>query len=362
MAQYSIPLYSYKQFMEWSCLCQEEMYKYNPKSTFGSVLKQLTKYKSVSNNIPRSIEAKVDEAHPFIIQLFPFIKNVQRLLLDSNIMDKSVWRYDPSSNYYDEINTGQWWANAELNMFQRLCQSGISNHQNHYICPVILFIDSTHCDRNGRLTAEPVLCSIGNISLLNRKNPKSWFFLGLLPMKQESTPERASRNKGAGLRSQNLKLYHECLHIILKEFLESQDMLRDNKSGICMEVHSKRLVKLHFELCFVIVDTAGYDVLCCHSMSYSKRTTLQFVNSQEIYTVVENCISCILRRENVGQMRERAKNISQKLQLPVFQYCYFGGDKNGIFGATPLSITHFTSGNNEIYTPVTLQLSVTTIL
>ena len=94
-------------------------------------------------------------------------------------------------------------------------------------------------------------------------------------------------------------------------------------------------------------------------MSYSKRTALpvracniswdnldgpyascQIFNSQEIYDVVQNCISCIQRKENVGQMRERAKNISQKLQFPVFQYFHFGGDKSGIFGSTPFEVLH----------------------
>ena len=74
MTKFSIPLYSYKQFMDWSCLCQEEMYEYNQKSTFGSVMKQFTKNKSLSHNIPKSIEVQVHEATPVIIQSFPFIK------------------------------------------------------------------------------------------------------------------------------------------------------------------------------------------------------------------------------------------------------------------------------------------------
>ena len=85
-------------------------------------------------------------------------------------MGKSVWSYDLPSKNYDELNIGQWWDNAELEMIYWLYRSDISNHQHHYLFPVILFIDSTHCDRNRRLNAEPVLCSIGNINLSNKKS------------------------------------------------------------------------------------------------------------------------------------------------------------------------------------------------
>ena len=97
--------------------------------------------------------------------------------------------------------------------------------------------------------------------------------------------------------------------IILKELLESQDILRDDNLGITMEVYNFGQVNLHFELCFVIGDTAGHDILCCHSMVYSKRierpvrtcnvswenldnpyTSCQFVESQKIYDIVNNCI------------------------------------------------------------------------
>ena len=176
MTKFSVPLYAYKQFMDWASLCKETHYEYNPKSTFRSVMKKINDHKSFAHQITRNIDAMVDSSPKVTIQSFPFLMNVQNLLKNNDIMENSIWRCDPSSADYNELNTGQWWANAELNIINQIHQSGIQNTESHYLCTVILFIDGTHCDRNGRLNAEPVLCSIGNICLSQRNNSKSWFF------------------------------------------------------------------------------------------------------------------------------------------------------------------------------------------
>ena len=69
-------------------------------------------------------------------------------------------------------------------------------------------------------------------------------------MKQESAPERESINKGGGLRSYNLNLYHECLRHIMLEFLELQDTNTDSNDGIHMLVSNKGHVHLYFEFFF----------------------------------------------------------------------------------------------------------------
>eukprot|EP00978_Attheya_sp_CCMP212_P036700 scaffold168312_cov75-Attheya_sp.AAC.2 len=85
-------------------------------------------------------------------------------------MANLLWKYDASSEVYGESNTGLWWKEAEENMMLRLDEYEIPNRELHYIAPVTMFIDNTHCDRNGRLQAEVVLVSFGNICLEQRKN------------------------------------------------------------------------------------------------------------------------------------------------------------------------------------------------
>ena len=249
--------------------------------------------------------------------------------------------------------------NEETVLFERLDSCGIYNTPDHFICPVILFIDGTFCERNGRLNAEPVLCSIENIAQHNRKQPWSWFFLGLLPMKQMSSAERNSMKHGRGLRASSLEQYHQCLLQILEELINLQEEDREGGLGSSVFVHNKGYVNLHFEVCFIIGDTAGHDILCCHYMGYSKRVHrpvricncdwndldssvlgCQMVVSDEILDCVDECMDYIVRREDVQYHRQRAKEISQNLHIPIFRNISFGGDIHGIFGATPFEVLH----------------------
>eukprot|EP00957_Ditylum_brightwellii_P194312 14798690-Ditylum_brightwellii.AAC.1 len=97
-------------------------------------------------------------------------------------------------------------------------------------------VGAIHCDHNGRLQAEPVLCSIGNINLQMRKDPSAWFSLGLLPMKMLTPAKRKATKKGHGLRSAQQKLYHGCLHLILKELIDLQPDDKENGTGMAVNV------------------------------------------------------------------------------------------------------------------------------
>ena len=79
-------------------------------------------------------------------------------------MKNSNWQYDDSKMCGD-LNTGDQWKNAEHHLSCHLSNHVITDKQRHFLVPVLFFIDATHCDHNGHLKAEPVLCTVGNISL-----------------------------------------------------------------------------------------------------------------------------------------------------------------------------------------------------
>ena len=90
------------------------------------------------------------------------------------------------------------------------------------------------------------------------------FFLRLLPNKMLSPAERRLRSQGYGVHTDLLNLYHSALRVILSELIEIQQKDRENGAGMQFFVHDKGSVHLHFELSFIIGDTAGHDALCCH--------------------------------------------------------------------------------------------------
>ena len=137
-----------------------------------------------------------------------FIQNIQHLVQDEYLMeDDSNYAYNGNSNSFADPNTSTCWKNAEKHMNTILDLHDIRDRSNHYLCPIVLFIDGSHCDRNGRLQAEPVLRSIGNINMEKRTKPRAWF-LGLLPNKMLSLAERRLGSQGYGLRTDLLNFYH----------------------------------------------------------------------------------------------------------------------------------------------------------
>ena len=359
MTTHSIPLHVYPMFMKWGGKCQVSSFDFNKPNSFGSTMKRLTTHHSMSHNVPRIVSVSVPGIPKASIRVFPFLENAKQLYSNSKLMEDSLWRHDGNSPCYSELNTGNWWKNADSTLEQRLRKHSVSDVANHYVAPIIMFIDGTHCDRNGRLQAEPVLCSFGNIPLSQRKLPHAWFFLGLLPRKHGTPAERTAQKKGKGLRASLAERYHEALREIFSEIIAVQEKDRNSGLGVSMNVHGKGVVQLHFEFCLIIGDTVGHDALCCHTQAYSKRVprpvrscnvnwedlddptvVCEFVSSDEIINVVESCMHNIKSRHEVEKNRELCRSLSQLLHVPIFNQMLFGGDKGGIFKATPFEVLH----------------------
>ena len=361
MMQYSVPLGSYKSFLSWGKLCGNTNYDFeSSKKSFGTNMKKLMKHDSQARNqVSVTTLPGLGVLPDSSVYNFPFLDNAKHMYAQANLMENSIWRYDASSNVYGESNTGRWWQMAEENMQNRLDEFDVPNKHLHFIAPVTMFIDNTHCDRNGRLQAEPCLVSFGNICLEQRKKASAYFLLGLLPSKLLSSAEREKLKNGKGCRSDYLEMYHDSLRIIMKELHDLQIKDRADGCGTPVFVHGKGNVFLHFEINLIIGDTSGHDILTGHNQAYSKRTPrpirsctigwddldnhhsqCEFINTKETYDLVEKCMDKILRRRKVGKYRDIAKGISHQLVIPALHELGFGGVPRGLFCATPFEVLH----------------------
>ena len=73
---------------------------------------------------------------------------------------------------------------------------------------------------------------------------------------------------GRRLRSSSLKKYHQYLLQILDDLINLQEEDCEGGIGSPVFVHNKGYANLHFDVCFIIGDNAGHDILCCHYMGY----------------------------------------------------------------------------------------------
>eukprot|EP00957_Ditylum_brightwellii_P080449 6118942-Ditylum_brightwellii.AAC.2 len=67
-------------------------------------------------------------------------------------------------------------------------------------------------------------------------------------MKMLTPAERKATKKGRGLRSAQQKLYHNCLHLLLKELIDLQSDDKENGTGMADNVAGMGKVFLHFKL------------------------------------------------------------------------------------------------------------------
>ena len=361
MMKYSIPLGSYKLFLEWSQLAINTNYDFSSsKKTFGANVKKLLKHESQARNKPSEcIVPGCGDLPAVSVYVFPFLENARHMYSQVNLMANSIWKYNGSSESYSESNTGDWWKVAEENMMQRLNDFHVPNQHLHYIAPVTMFIDNTHCDRNGRLQAEPCLVSFGNICLEERKKSCSYFFLGLLPSKLLTSKEREKLKTGKGLRNDYLNMYHDSLRLILKELHNLQIHDRATGLGTPMYVAGKGDVFLHFEINLIIGDTSGHDILTGHNQCYSKETPrpirscniewndldnhnseCECTDPKATYDRIQTCMNKIILRQRVGKYRAIATNLSHLLVIPALHELGYGGVSRRLFCACNFEILH----------------------
>lgn len=105
---------------------------------------------------------------PVHVYNFSFVENVSLLLSDKDLMSRANWEFKRikvghgiGERAYGDFNTSESWRDSE-NMLQ---SSGFYPKIGHFLAPVIIFDDSTKADNIGRLTAQPIMCTIGIISM-----------------------------------------------------------------------------------------------------------------------------------------------------------------------------------------------------
>ena len=190
------------------------------------------------------------------IPRYPFLSNIQWLLLHPELMKDPLLQYNHRSTTYSEMNTGEWWyraestIRAEVNLIQ-------NDHDTHLLVPLLFFIDKSHVSSNGKLKAEPVLCSIGNIPFEKRKTKQAWFNIGFIPTLSHNNSSKSSTDESV--------FYQRALDILLEEVRQSCN----EKDGILMSLYGhNKLFRCHFEISTILGDMVGHDTLCCHYQSY----------------------------------------------------------------------------------------------
>ena len=149
------------------------------------------------------------------------------------------------------MHHGLWWSAT----MRRYC----CKEKQEIVCPVILEIDETYLDMNGRLTVTPVNVKLGIFNTATRKREEAsttWFYL-------PNDESEATHHQAKTTTLHKL----ENLHNALREGFKDLKQLMDNEVAVPWTLHyggKDHEIKLRFFLAFIISDTAMHDKLCCH--------------------------------------------------------------------------------------------------
>ena len=211
------------------------------------------------------------------------------------------------------------------------------------LVPIILFLDKTHLDRNGRLTLEPVCMTLGIFKKECRRNPEFWRTLGFVNTFRDKT----ELDPLAKLRD-----YHYVLAHILQSFKDAQRM------DLSWTLHYKGLphdVKLKLPLLYVVGDTEGHDKLCNRYQNRTNSAALcrycacpreETGNPNASFRKTNaSVIAKLVEQANMDELQNRSYHCVENAFLG-FLFC---DPIRGINGATPAELLHVVEHGLENY-------------
>jgi len=270
------------------------------------------------------------------------VHHVKRIFTNPEFLVNAMWHFHEErcpltkERIYGDLCSGDWWKHAEQEMQVDLGSLGDEKPNGlHFILPLILFDDSTLCDNIGRLMAQPLLFTFGNLSDVMRRSVKAWSILGMVPPYPKSPKEREADRKSKLTQENYIRFYHNCLREILKEVTD----LAKLKGGFAIDVPGLGIVNFHVRVCMVIGDTKGHDDMAghynCHSSNISRMERdcnipqeqgddpnfpCQFVFQAAIEEIVDDAIHVVEQRvtNQIGAARESCLQVSQHLLRPAY--------------------------------------------
>jgi hypothetical protein len=360
--KHNLPPVLFKEIMDWGRrACQSEFAFESP--TYPTVLRAMLDYYSTNScGAPIRTTVSTPGVPPTGVYHFKLLDQLERLYRDPSFMENALWKFNGidknGQRTFGELNSGTNWEMGEKQMLEML-----SNNPNrdatrqHYLSPLIVFDDSASADNLGRLTAQPILFSTGNICGELRRSPLSWLLAGILPPYPKSSKERELDKRKESTKLNYLKFYQACVAEIIQEIFE----MEKNEDGFIVYVHGKGEVRLHFRLCHGIGDTSGQDDQCCHYHAYSS-VILRMCRDCNIgqtegdnpwwpceFVVKVDMEAKILssqqileegRRGEITNARKACQEISQHPFPSVFFRSGFCGCIHGVFGNLPYELLH----------------------
>lgn len=288
------------------------------------------------------------------VTVFDFVSQLLSLLQDDKLMqwnnlainpDAPLTKYTPPDGYLGEPNTAKWYSDTYDKM--------ITNPRKQLFCPIIGYVDKTHIDSKSRFQLEPFTFTTSLFTEKTRRKAAAWRLFGYVNTGQGKQSSAQSRRQEKGVPCRN---YHKQLDVLLKGLIDvqtNQDLrlqnatIRLGRDLVCVE--------LVCPMMFIITDGQAADMLvgryASHTRGVSRHCRACTVGFEDLDRVPDlnnqqepPCCERI-KYSRIHMLTKLGNDDAMQLysQYKVdlaFNRVSFGGDSQGICGATPTEIMH----------------------
>jgi hypothetical protein len=253
----------------------------------------------------------------------------ENLMKEENLLINKNQLFDPpcslnKDSEISDINTGEVWRIAY--------KKYINNEKKEVLCPIIMFIDKTHTDLNGRLCIEQIRFTLGIFNYQTRNLPSAWRSLGYV-MDAAHLPTKSPIKRVMDYQS------------MLKSILNLSGFIKSQKDAIGWNLifnDTSHLVFFRIPVMFIIGDTDGHDHI---SGRYLNRTNIsvkrlcRYCDCPFMETDNPNYKFKYVEQKQINRHIERNQyEILANMSLHCFENAWkdvlFCDNVRGIFGAT----------------------------
>ena len=335
------PKYLFHDILQWASQYGKDLHGTIPskignfvgqmgKKVYGEKVYNLMKPSTTNLMLPRmsSIPVTTFSLKGAITSLLtnPDAMRQENLLLDLN----DPYSGPKDSDILDDIDSGWWYRET----YSELCVS-----RKDVLLPLLLFIDGSNIDNNGRLSVEPVTITLGIFNRQMRNRSEAWRTIGFI----EDMSNKLSRDKQPSKQSSaKLQDYHAVLDHIFSD-LKTIQGANGGFAWTLGEGPIKHDVVFKIAIQVVIGDCKGNDMLCARFGNHSKHTNgfcrdcdVSYHNSDD---PSHRCVY-ISKKDLYGKSDSDLKKLGFHSIINAFDKTCFGARDLGIYGCTPSEPLH----------------------
>ena len=282
--------------------------------------------------------AQLPSGNKIEVVLCSFKAQIVSLLSDQKLMTPENLLLDPNNPFAEapdgilsDLNSGWWYKETR----QEVC----SDLRKHILLPVVMFLDASNVDKNGRLQVNPLTFTLGIFKRSVRNLASAWRTIGYLD-DQLNYVDKDVRHK---LRSdEKVQDVHSILSLILNEYKELQG--KNGGFSWTLDLGDKQFeVVFKLAVQVVIGDCKGNDVLCGRFGSHSLSVKRLCRDCDVLTLDGDNCdhiCRYITRNDVENKSKDHLKDLSHHCIRNAFSDVYFGARNLCIAEASPPEPLH----------------------